>query len=492
MSLDFSPVFTELSSCKSKDELKTFLLQHKFTFKYHDARKLSDDGMVTLDNEYIYVVKHPYKSESVEPPVVKPSQDDDEPPVVKLDIENKALDLLHKFGRGIVFRVNFNTDVPTYVLMSLPLPFGDTNYLDNYDLKDSIVTGLVDGTGFNVSLDPVSNLLFVSTRACGGYYPEGPTNHFNNPEHRYGNMFQEALNKYNDIDKFLSITNHSLHFVMLHPHDVKIYPVEESSLHLVNVYEINDNKATFVPVVDFQLKNNTTFDTPIDLEINTRSGLDDVLSHSNANITPGVKIFHPESGVWSKRIMTHNYTRIKELLGNDTNILFTLIRLRHTEGQYRKHMFEQHIAIPENHKSVISELLEYFPGYSNMYSMVTNLCKHFTSDLFDNYLHVYTRRDSRLLSEKLQTVPHEMNDLVRRFHENYKIKRTEYQQKYDECKTDEEKAELIRPKTTHRDAMGFVNNLPPAMIYDRFRQFVTRKNSEVAMPGMMKYFPKKP
>ena len=155
-------------------------------------------------------------------------------------------------------------------------------------------------------------------------------------------------------------------------------------------------------------------------------------------------------------------------------------------------MFEQHIAIPENHKSVISELLEYFPGYSNMYSMVTNLCKHFTSDLFDNYLHVYTRRDSRLLSEKLQTVPHEMNDLVRRFHENYKIKRTEYQQKYDECKTDEEKAELIRPKTTHRDAMGFVNNLPPAMIYDRFRQFVTRKNSEVAMPGMMKYFPKKP
>ena len=66
------------------------------------------------------------------------------------------------------------------------------------------------------------------------------------------------------------------------------------------------------------------------------------------------------------------------------------------------------------------------------------------------------------------------------------------QQKYDECKTDEEKAELIRPKTTHRDAMGFVNNLPPAMIYDRFRQFVTRKNSEVAMPGMMKYFPKKP
>ena len=37
---------------------------------------------------------------------------------------------------------------------------------------------------------------------------------------------------------------------------------------------------------------------------------------------------------------------------------------------------------------------------------------------------------------------------------------------------------LRRPRTTYSMVMGFFNNLPPAVIYDRLRQFVNRESGQ--------------
>lgn len=455
--MDFSKAITELVSCTTQEAFDEFLLKHNFTFKTYEAKKETDSELVNLENQFIYVIKHPYKDKDVV---------EEEKEVVV----NPKLEMFDKFGRGIVLRVDFNNDSCNVDLMSVPLPFGQEDFLEKEDLKDSQITTLVDGTGFNVSKDPVSGLLFVSTRACGGYYPDGPTNYFTDRNYNYGTMFRESLAEYNMetcLDDLAVGT--SLHFVMEHPADNKVYPVEKPRLHLVNVFTIKDNVVTYEDVIDFQMKYETNFITPILLtNIDDVESINNIKQHSNAKITPGIKIFNPNTLNWSKRILTDNYDRIKTLLGNDKNILYTLIRLRHDEGQYRRSMAKQ--PIPTTHKSVVKEFLEYFPEYSDLYSSLSSLCEDVMNDLFDTYLNVYTVRDNGTIAEKLQFVPREFNDLIRKIHDNYRIRRTEYQNAI----TNNPEADIEKPTTSKNQVKSYFNGLPPALIYDRLRQYSNR------------------
>jgi hypothetical protein len=461
--MNFTNVFSELSSCQSRDDLKQFLLKYNFTFKFYNAKKEVDDQLVDIENEYVYVVKHPYLEKDTEP---------------KKEVEsNENLDMLDKFGRGMVFRLNCNVTPFEYKLMAVPLPFGDENFLDSHDLSKCVVTSLVDGTGFNVCKDPVSNLLFVSTRACGGYYPEGPINYFANKNYRYGKMFYEALEEHKLENTLLDMNSgYSLHLVMEHPNDIKVYPIEKPQLHLVNVFKIDGFNVSHQDVYEFQMDNTTNFILPLKLEVAGKDFIENMKKHSDSKITKGVKIFDPSTNTWSKRILSNNYERIKELLGNDTNIVFTLIKLRHQEGQYRKSLGGK--PSPKEHKSVVHEFLEYFPEYSELYSAITTLCQMATSELFNSYLTVYTNKDDGLtISEKLTYVPREFNDLVRYIHDLYRTKRTEFEVKLKDCNTQEEKDNLVRPRTTIKDAMSYFNGMPPPLIFDRLRQFANRQQT---------------
>lgn len=455
--MDFSTAITELVSCKTQETFNEFLLKHNFTFKTYEAKKELDSELVTLDNQFIYVIKHPY-------------QDKDGVEEEKEVIVNPKLEMFDKFGRGIVLRVNFNDDKCHIDIMSLPLPFGQEDFLEKQNLKDTQITTLVDGTGFNVSKDPVSRLLFVSTRACGGYYPDGPTNYFADRNYNYGTMFRESLAEHNMETSLDDLTvGTSLHFVMEHPADNKVYPVDKPRLHLVNVFTIKDNVVTYEDINEFQMKYETNFMTPILLtNIDDIESIENIRKHSNAKITPGIKIFEPKTLAWSKRILTEQYDRIKTLLKNDKNILYTLIRLRHEEGQYRRSMAKQ--TIPSNHKSVVKEFLEYFPEYSDLYSSLSSLCEDVMNDLFDIYLHVYTVRDNGTIAEKIQYVPREFNDLVRKIHDNYRVRRTEYQNAI----TNNQNADIEKPITTKNQVKTYFNGLPPALIYDRLRQYSNR------------------
>jgi hypothetical protein len=269
---------------------------------------------------------------------------------------------------------------------------------------------------------------------------------------------------------------YSLHFVMEHPNDVKVYPVEKPKLHLVNVFKINDFKVTYEDVHEFQMDNTTNFILPLKLEVTHTDFIENMKKHSDSKITKGIKIFDPSTKVWSKRILSNNYERIKELLGNDTNVVFTLIKLRHQEGQYRKSIGGKPSS--KDHKSVVQEFLEYFPEYSELYSAITTLCQMATSELFNAYLTVYTNKDDGLsISEKLTYVPREFNDLVRHIHDLYRNKRTEFELKLKNCKTQDEKDSLVKPRTTIKDAMSYFNGMPPPLIFDRLRQFANRQQT---------------
>lgn len=473
--MDFSNVFSELASCQNQDALKSFLLENKFTFKFYPAKQPSDNEdsePVNMDNEFVYVIKHPYHSDD------EPAE---EPPA------NDNLDLLHRFGRGIAIRANFNASPVEYKLMGLPLPFGKEDFMTKHDMKNCKVTTLIDGTGFNVCKDPVSGLLFVSTRACGGYYPDGPINYFGNPDYTYGTMFREALEEHKMVNSLLDLdVGVSLHFVMLHPHDMKVYNVDTPVLHLANVFQINENKVNYVDSFKFQSDAKSNFTLPVTLPMSTTKAVEDLIGHSDPQITAGVKIFDPtiDGGTWSRRIYSKSYERIKELLGNDTNILFTLIRLRHKEGQYRNKMRGKEI--PADHKSVVNEFLEQFPQYSELYTSVTQTCKDATGEIFDSYLKVYANRDDdRTTYDKLQDVNLEFRDLVRNIHNLYLTKRTEYQTKIDACDDDEERSRIVKPQTKHHDVMTYFNGMPPARIYDRLKQYSNRRKimSDIFQPN---------
>lgn len=495
MSFDFGNLFEVLSSCKNQDDIKSLLLRHNFTVRYCKAKQESDTGLTEIDNEFVYVVKRPYQDSTKETTETKEVPEKTPEELQQYKDTDAKLALLHQFGRGLVFRVNFNSETPTFSLMSVPLPFGNEKYLEENELSQSVVTGLVDGTGFNVSVDPISGVPFISTRACGDYYPEGPRNYFTNPNHKYGDMIKESLDKYNvTLDTLKQFNGLSIHMVMLHPYDLKIYPVDEPNLYLINVFKIEGYVVTPMSVDEFQTTFKTTFMKTVDLGITEQNAFDDILKYHSPKIIPGVKLFNPTTGVWSKRILTQPYERIKELYGNDTNIVFTLIRLRYQEGQYRKTQHQNGLPVPDDHKSLVTEFLEYFPEYSNIYKTVSFLCKEATSEIFDNYLRVFTQRGETSIKDKLNDVPYEFRDLVQKVHNDYLTKRTEYQTALDACETDEEKSKLYRPKTTHHSVMGFFNNLAPALIYDRIHQFVNRKQSnepDSKVQSVSKYFPAK-
>lgn len=463
--MDFSGVFSELSSCSNQDELKSFLVENKFTFKQYPAKQAVDGELVDMDNQFVYVIKHPYQQDESTPV--------DVPPI------NDNLNLLHQFGRGIVIRVNFTSQPVEFNLMGLPLPFGQEDFIGKFDITKVKVTTLVDGTGFNVCKDPVSNLLFVSTRACGGYYPDGPLNYFGNRDYNYGTMFQEALVEHNMVDTMTSLSKGiSLHFVMTHPADTKVYPVNKATLHLINVFTIDNNIVNYQDVCKFQLEHKTNFMSPVELSVNSQKSFDDMLVHADPKITAGFKLFDPTTHAWSRRILTKSYERIKELLGNDTNILFTLIRLRHQAGQYKKSMHGK--PMPENYKSVVREFLDYFKGipdvkYDDLYTSLIDTCKEATGELFSAYLQVYTNRDNDMsIFDKRQMINNEFRDLVKEIHEKYLYKRNEYEKLIKES---DSKQTLPKPRTSHHDVMTYFNGLPPARIYDRLRQFSIRRKT---------------
>lgn len=459
--MNFSTVFSELSSCQNRDELKAFLCQNKFEFNVQEAKKSSaedEDELEVMENEYIYVLKHPYKND-----------DDDE---VESPPDNENLNLLHQFGRGIVIRANFNKSPAEYHLMGLPIPFGQENFVDDpsHDLKNCKVTTLIDGTGFNVCKDPVSNLLFISTRAYGGYFPEGPTNHYRNHQYTYGTMFREALETHKMVGNMLDLPiGHSLHFVMNHEHDKKVYPVNEPSLHLVNVFNINEMNVEYMDVFQYQLDHETNFTIPVTLPLTSKQAIEDIIAHSDPKITAGIKIFDPQNNVWSQRIYTKKYETLKNMFSNDTNILFTLIRLRYQEGQYHQSMRGKEK--DENHKSVVSEFLENFPEYSALYESARHLIMEVTGIIHDTYIAVYVNKE---IDQK--DAPFEFRDLIYRIHHTlYLPQRTEYQTKIDACKTEEEKSKLKKPKIEAYHVQSFVNHLPPAQLYDRLKRYSTRE-----------------
>ncbi len=532
MSFDFSPVIEVLSSFKSKYELDKFLIKQQFTFKSYPAKKVNDtdtsdlpieinnDKYVDLPNEWIYVIKHPYGQNEQEeynvyvnntqPEVTSLPQTDFQskhtdndvtdsvPKAITTNeseeiIDDPRLELLHQFGRGIVFRINMNQQPFNVILMSVPLPFGHDDFLEQHNLTDSIVSMLIDGTGFNVSKDPMSNLLFVSTRACGGYYPEGPLNYFGNSKYRYGKMFREALQhvehteyvKLNEKALLDLPPNVCLHLVMQHPNDPKVFPIKKPCLTLVSAYNCVNPSAVVshqTNLSEFQASIKTQFNMPMLINISSNEILQSFMTNSHPTTFPGLKMYNTITHKWSKRVFTDRYKRVKELIGNDSNIVYTLIRLRHSSGQFIKMQKNLGVTLPQNHVSDIKEFLQYFPDYSKMYYVITNLCKLATSEILDWYLQVYAHPTSNkyaYIQNRLSLVPYEFNDIVQQLHKNYKDKKTIYTQNLQNVKSDTDRATLVKPETRHKDVVEFFNSMPPARIYDRLRQFTNRKMSEL-------------
>jgi hypothetical protein len=528
MSIDFSPVIEVLTSFTSKKDLDQFLIKHKFTFRSYPSKSqtqiesaddLTECHLTSVPNVWIYIIKHPYNRDETEqhgesehiaenadnhPQIViegnhKLDDHNSNAEVPDIALDDPRLELLHRYGRGIVMQINMGESPFKINLMSIPLPFGNSDYLKNKEINgdDDLATVLVDGTGFNVSRDPLSGLLFVSTRACGGYYPEGPLNYYNNSKYRYGTMFRESLNysQAHSDDNTKNTTNNEngllsmpiglcLHLVMNHPNDSKVFPCASPSITLVAAHQINGFVATPLQseLSTLQTKINTSFNVPIQLSIKNEQELYTFLADGHPRVVAGIKLYNKSTNTWSKRMLTKRYERVRDLVGSDTNVVFTLIRLRHAGGQYKKHMRLNGMPLPEGYVGPIEEFLQYFPEHTKTYQVVVDLCKSATGDLLDWYLRVYanpTANKHKYIEETLTSVPREFNDLVQHLHLNYKNKKTEYTLKLKSGLSDAEIASLAKPETRHKDVMEFFNNMPPARIYDRLRQYTSRKMSEL-------------
>lgn len=470
---------------KLVDDFNKFLEKKKMTFRvletsnpkisiytlkypYHNDEKMYDiDNIISNYLMTRYNIEVDIKATEPEP---EPQTSPDDPNNDIVVVEDHSVDSFDYFGRGLLLRVDSTDSENTkYSLVGCPIPFADLNITDlstntnEATLNNCVASFVIDGTGITVCKDIVDNKLVVSTRSVSGYYPDGPTNSYGNPNYSYGKMFRETLqeNPNNETSLINLDPNYILHFVLEHKHSFKVIPCQNAHLTLVNVFKIDrdTNQISYVPVSEFQKQFGTNFNevSSINLGDTNESRYHVIDNIINTSVVPGVKLFNPTTLQWSPRLYTKSFMLRKQLRGNTYNPVYNIIKVRHMSSKIYDMASRNEVVLPDTYESPLQMYFKLYPEHIAIGNNVKTDIYKFTSTLLNYYL-------DRHVHNKLQNddeIAYEFRDLVNSLHFNYK--RNMWMYKNGQMQD--------VPRTTNATVSSFVNLMHPSRLYDRISKF---------------------
>lgn len=461
--MDTNNFNTILENFKSLNAFETFLTSKKMTWRtlktsnpniYVYTIKYpthTDESMFDIDNTISNYLKTRYN-------IIVPSEAPDENDMVVIE----KTDLFDHFGRGLILRVDVSDVNNTkYSLIGCPIPFSSKDFMStNNDLKQCIASFIIDGTGITVCKDTVENKLLVSTRSVSGYYPDGPTNNYGNPNYSYGKMFRETLqeNPTNEQCLLNLDPNYILHFVLEHPQSFKVVPCQTAHLTLVNVFKFDGNQLNYVNVSEFQKQFGTNFNevTTINLGENPEHTINNIIETS---LVPGIKLFNPTTQQWSPRLYTKSFMLRKQLRGNSYNQSYNIIKIRHISCKIYDLCASGKIILPDNYESPLHMYLMYYPENIMLGNMIKMDIYNFTNDL----LHYYLNKHVKCIIKDDEGIPYEFLDLVKSLHLLYKSNMYLFKTKQIN----------YVPQTNNLAVSSFVNLMHPARLYNRLIKYVS-------------------
>ena len=254
-----------------------------------------------------------------------------------------------------------------------------------------------EGTMINVFFDTHIEDWQITTRSTIG--AKCNFNMDSNITYRY--MFLDAMNhiglEFDDLDKSCCYS-----FVLQHPKNRIVVPINEPMLILTNKYKIVDNEIfnhnSFNNVTKFNtLKMHTIDDNNFKSSVNyTGNNWKQLIEHFFSDNLPyqlqGVVIWNTKGQ--RTKIRNSNYEKIKHLKGNSPKL------------QYHYYYLRQNGAV--------GDFLKYYPEYRQEFSDFRKELHKYTNQLYQNYINCFIKKQKPLVE-----YPYNFKTHMYKIHEHY-------------------------------------------------------------------------
>ena len=265
----------------------------------------------------------------------------------------------------------------------------------------------IDGTMINVFYDNINNTWEIATRSTVGgnivffndiknysfFECDNQFQHYNNITFR--SMFFETCGA-NNFDLNSLDINYCYSFVMQHPFNRIVTPVQTPLIYLVKVYEIDN---TSFPIVYVKEKNilelvnqppyifaNTNVKLVNKYPFNT--SLNELQIYYNNRLAPfhsvGTIIYNKD-GTRTK-IRNPNYEEVRKLRGNQPKLQYNYLLLKK--------------------ENKIKEFLYYYPEHVLLFNKFKLLIFDYTNELFTNYIGCFIKKHKHLKDYPFQYKNH--------------------------------------------------------------------------------------
>ena len=242
-------------------------------------------------------------------------------------------------------------------------------------------------------------------------------------------MFLEAMIHCNvEFESFNK--NYIYSFVLQHPKNTRVVPVNMPWIYLVNIYQLVDNYCIAPVTTDggiegdwFNFKKITIPSYIPDMESHQSfmKYMNDIIDSNYSYVYPGY-VIKTQDCMRRMKVVNPSYEYVKNLKGNSTKTQFRYYVLRQ-EGK-------------------VGEYLKYFPKFKSQFNKLRNELHKFTNELYRMYVSCY------ILKEKeLKYFPKRYRTNMFNLHQSYL-----------------ESLQKSKDKVTFSKVVTFVNSMEPALL----------------------------
>jgi hypothetical protein len=303
--------------------------------------------------------------------------------ILKYDKQILSYDMIEKTGlcRSIIYSNNkINVFAP-------PKALSYDTFCDTFNVLECYAEEFVEGTMVNLFYDNDVNKWEIATKSSVGgavsYFKDQPT---------FEELFYE-ISRYINLDFDKISKDHMYSFVMQHPKNKFVIPIQDMRLYLIAVYKIEGLQVQEISRTDYYSEGGfselvSKVWHPYQCTIDSYESLKAQFGSMNTDINCMGIIIKNHLGKRTK-IRNPNYEYLKQLRGNNTKIQYHYLCLRKMNR--------------------VKEYLKYFPEASNSFSQFRKYLHLFTNNLYSNYIQCYIRKEKPLLEFPVQFRSHMFN-----------------------------------------------------------------------------------
>lgn len=308
----------------------------------------------------------------------------------KKDCLNSENILDNGLYRSVVVFKNLNTNEYDVKCFSPPKSSNYNKFIESNEFSNCEITEIVDGTMMNMFFDNTKQEWVICTKSNYGSNCK-----FNlDVDLTFKQMFDEAFNNEGLTYEYFN-KEYCYSFVLQHPMNRIVTPIEKPGLYLVAIYKCGGNKVEYVDELEewskmFRIKNPLKLKIDEFLELFCNDYEDEwlqltyicsekVLRYDIA----GYNIYNKD-GIRTK-IRNLSYEYIKRMKGNGQKRLFTYLELR------------------KNGK--LNEFMKYYPEYIEEFDRNKDQLYDWTDKLYNTYVDCFILKNKTLKNADFELKP---------------------------------------------------------------------------------------